>query len=417
MTEKSLNLETLLSPLGVEEFFDRYWERNHLHIPGRSAAYYRPLMNSQDLEQIISNPDARYPAIQLAKSGRYFPPEAYTRNIKFGSEVFVGVPDLERIGIEYRNGASIVLPALHRTWLPLRNLCAAIETQIDHVPHGNAYITPGNAAGFTPHYDVHEVFVLQIAGKKRWSLFPPTIHLPLRSQPFTPEGYDAPTPMVQVDLSPGDLLYLPRGYIHSAETLDWYSAHVTIGISVFTWSDLIQDAGEHGIHNEELRKGLPAGFAKRTDLQCTLRQHLRELLPHRDHSDYEQLVETFVRRVRSRQSLPSQRFRIDIVAIDEQSWLQTPAKSQYRLIQEADNTILEFRGKRHCFPSELASTLRTISERSDFRVAELPANVSAEARLGLSRYLLDLGFLTPPDGTSSANSESHSSASPIICAR
>ena len=213
MTSESLNLEVLLSPIGVEQFFERHWEQTYLHIQGRPADYYRDLMSAADLEQMVSNPDARYPAIQLAKGGRYFPSEAYTRNVKFGSETFIGVPDLRRINIEYRNGASVVLPALHRTWAPLRNLCTALEAQLDHVPHGNAYIAPGNAAGFTPH-DVHEVLVLQISGKKRWSIYPPTIHLPLRSQPFTPQGYDAPPPMAQIDLNPGDLLYLPRGYIH-----------------------------------------------------------------------------------------------------------------------------------------------------------------------------------------------------------
>lgn len=82
------------------------------------------------------------------------------------------------------------------------------------------------------------------------------------------------------------------------------------------------------------------------------------------------------------------------MAIDEQSPLQTAASSQYRIVQNAVSTVLEFKGKRHVFPAELAPILRTISERSVFRTAELPANVPVETRLGLSRYLLDLGFLT-----------------------
>jgi ribosomal protein L16 Arg81 hydroxylase len=394
VTRGSLNLEALLSPIGVEQFFERYWERNYLHIQGRSAAYYQHLIGAGDLEQIISNPDARYPAIQMAKGGRYFPSEAYTRNVKFGSEIFIGVPDLRRISIEYRNGASVVLPALHRTWLPLKNLCATLETQLDHVPHANAYITPGNAAGFTPHYDVHEVFVLQLSGKKRWSIYPPTIHLPPRSQPFTPQGYEAPPPMAQTDLIPGDLLYLPRGYIHSAATSDSHSAHVTIGISVYTWSDLTQDLVENSADDERLRPALPAGFAKRADLKFILKQRLTELLGHRAGIDYDQLIEVFTRGVRSGQSAPSERFRIDVVAIDEQSPLQTAARSQYGIVQDAVSTVLEFKGKRHVFPAELAPILRAISERSIFRTAELPANLPAEARLGLSRYLLDIGFLT-----------------------
>jgi bifunctional lysine-specific demethylase and histidyl-hydroxylase NO66 len=69
------------------------------------------------------------------------------------------------------------LPALHRTWAPLGLLCDNLQARLGHVPHANVYITPGNAAGFTPHYDVHEVFVLQVAGKKRWTLYEPPIEL------------------------------------------------------------------------------------------------------------------------------------------------------------------------------------------------------------------------------------------------
>jgi ribosomal protein L16 Arg81 hydroxylase len=394
MTGESLNLEALLSPIGVEPFFERYWEQHYLHIQGRSADYYQHLMCAGDLERIVSNPDARYPAIQLAKGGRYFPSEAYTHNVKFGSEIFIGVPDLQRISIEYRNGASIVLPALHRTWLPLKNLCTTLETQLDHVPHGNAYLSPGNAAGFTPHYDVHEVFVLQIAGRKRWSLYPPIIKLPLRSQPFTPQGYDAPPPIAQIDLNPGDLLYLPRGYVHSAATSDSYSAHVTIGVSVYTWSDLTQDLIQNSEDDESLRRALPPGFAKRRELKLILKQRLIELLQHRAGTDYDQLIEAFRRRVRADQTKPVEKFRVDVIAIDGQSLLQTPAKSQYLIIQDAVSTILEFMGRRHVFPAELAPTLHAISECLIFRTAELPENLPAETRLGLSRYLLDIGFLT-----------------------
>jgi ribosomal protein L16 Arg81 hydroxylase len=394
MTGASLNLQALLSPIGVARFFERYWEQDYLHIQGRPADCYLALMSTEDLERIVSNPDARYPAIQLAKGGRYIAAEAYTRNVKFGSEIFSGVPDLQRIGVEYRNGASIVLPALHRTWPPLRELCAALEIQLDHVPHGNVYITPGNAAGFTPHYDVHEVFVLQIAGRKRWSIYPPITHLPLRNQAFNPQSYEAPAPTAQMELCPGDLLYLPRGYIHSAATSDSYSAHITIGISVYTWLDLTQGLLENGAADPRLRAALPAGFAKRSDLKGMLQQRLSELLKHRVGTNCDELFETFTRRVVSGQSTPPERFRIDLVAIDGKSSLRTPAKSEYTIVQDALGTGLEFRGKRHILPDSVAPLLQAISERSIFRTEELGGNLPLEIRLGLSRYLLDLGFLT-----------------------
>lgn len=37
----------------------------------------------------------------------------------------------------------------------------------------NLYLTPPNSQGFAPHYDDIEAFVLQIEGKKRWTLYKP----------------------------------------------------------------------------------------------------------------------------------------------------------------------------------------------------------------------------------------------------
>jgi ribosomal protein L16 Arg81 hydroxylase len=49
----------------------------------------------------------------------------------------------------------------------LRALCA-LESNLGHAVHANAYVTPGDCPGFAPHNDTHDVFVLQIAGNNRW---------------------------------------------------------------------------------------------------------------------------------------------------------------------------------------------------------------------------------------------------------
>ena len=49
----------------------------------------------------------------------------------------------------------------------------------------NAYITPPQNRGFDDHYDVHDVFVLQIEGTKRWIIHEPVHPDPLRDQPWT----------------------------------------------------------------------------------------------------------------------------------------------------------------------------------------------------------------------------------------
>jgi ribosomal protein L16 Arg81 hydroxylase len=164
MREMSCDLAGLLRPYGPEAFFSDFWERRHLFVKRDRPRYYESLITAADLENIISNSDARYPAIQVAKGGNYYPPEAYTRNVKHGDASFMGVPDVNKIVGEYRRGATVALPAIHRTWKALGSLCDHLQSTLDHAAHANVYITPGNAKGFTPHYDIHEVFVLQIAG-------------------------------------------------------------------------------------------------------------------------------------------------------------------------------------------------------------------------------------------------------------
>jgi ribosomal protein L16 Arg81 hydroxylase len=225
---RAFDLTALLAPISPEDFFCEFWERKPLHLSRGSAQFYDSLLTNGDLETIISSSDLRYPAIQLAKNGSYLAPEAYTRNIKHGSEFFNGVPDLGQIQSEYRSGATVVLPALQRTWPPLRQLCEALEDELSHPVHANAYLTPGASPGFTPHYDTHEVLVLQIAGIKHWRVFQPAQPLPHRSQPFAPIGYVLPSPLLELELKPGDLLYLPRGYVHAAHTSGGHSAHVTL---------------------------------------------------------------------------------------------------------------------------------------------------------------------------------------------
>ena len=43
----------------------------------------------------------------------------------------------------------------------------------------NAYLTPAGAAGLAPHHDTHDVFVLQVAGAKHWTVRAPVVDTPL----------------------------------------------------------------------------------------------------------------------------------------------------------------------------------------------------------------------------------------------
>jgi len=60
---------------------------------------------------------------------------------------------------------------LHVAWPPLVTFGSELAAELGHPVQINAYVTPPQNRGFAPHYDVHDVFVLQIAlNTIRWRL-------------------------------------------------------------------------------------------------------------------------------------------------------------------------------------------------------------------------------------------------------
>jgi hypothetical protein len=91
---------------------------------------------------------------------------------------------------------------------------------------------------------------------------------PLRTQPWNDRAAEVAAaaqrePVIDAVLRPGDALYLPRGYLHSAVALGETSAHLTIGVhSVTRWSavesalDLVRTLAAE---DRQLRRSLPLG--------------------------------------------------------------------------------------------------------------------------------------------------------------
>lgn len=392
MGRSSHDLASLLHPISVAEFFGSYWERKPLLIRRGDPRFYEGLLTDRDLEDIISTSDLRYPAIRLAKDGSYYPPQAYTTDVTLDRLTFHGVPDVNRISLEYGKGATVSLPSLQRTWVPLSSLCIRLEEALDYAVHANVYITPGDAAGFPPHYDTHEVLVLQIAGKKRWLIDEPPLKLPHSSQRFKSADY-APGPRImETELLAGDALYLPRGYVHSTTTSEYHSAHITLGINVLTWADLVREFMPSCVDNEECRGGLPPGFASRAELRRELKQQLTRMFPIVP-IEHEVLIDLAIALVHSRRRQNPARFRADVRVITANSLLHTPARQRYEIAQSKDHLMLDFDRRRFLFPGATRGILEAMCARTTFRVADLAAGPDTEAALTFARALQCIGFL------------------------
>lgn len=392
MRGKTPDLASLLHPTPVAEFFDCYWECRPLVIQRKDAEFYQALLTNRDLENVISTSDLRYPAIRLSKDGAYYPPHTYTTDVTVGRLTFHGVADVNKISLEYGKGASISLQAFHRTWVPLSLLCFRLEEALDYAAHANVYVTPGESGGFPAHYDTHEVLVLQIAGRKRWLIEEPPLRLPHSSQSFESTRLTSGQRIMEIELAAGDALYLPRGYVHSTMTSACHSAHVTIGINVFTWADIAREFFPSCLELEEYRRALPPGFASRPELRPALRRRLAQMLAG-VAVDHDALLERAISVVRSgRRRIPAP-FRADVIALTASSLLQSPAKERYDISRSGEHLAIDFDGRRVLFPGAMSDTLQAMCAHATFRVGELAGGRDTETVLSFARALQSIGFL------------------------
>jgi ribosomal protein L16 Arg81 hydroxylase len=247
-----------------QTFATAYWGRRPLLSTSDALPRdFGDLLSPATVDELIAERGVRAPFIRLAKEGDLLARDCYLGPAGFGAEMGDQV-DSAKVLAQFAAGATIVLQGLHRLWPPLIDFVRDAVDDLGHPVQANAYITPPTNRGFDPHYDVHDVFVLQASGRKRWIVHEPVHAHPLPSQPWTQHRAAIADrvidePVIDAVLSEGDALYLPRGWIHSAQALETTSIHLTIGVSPVTGLDVARSVIDELSTVEAFRRSLPMG--------------------------------------------------------------------------------------------------------------------------------------------------------------
>lgn len=228
-----------------DQFASLYWGQEPLLSPAADLpGGITELLDADAIDELVSRRGLRTPFLRVAKNGTTLADKAFTAPGGVGAGIADQVSD-DRLTQLFADGSTLVLQALHRVWPPILEFCQGLAAELGHPVQANAYVTPPQNQGFNAHYDVHDVFVLQLEGEKRWRIHRPVLSAPLRDQPWNDRRADvekraAEAPLMETLLKPGDCLYLPRGYLHSATALGGVSTHLTFGIHVWTRFALAQ---------------------------------------------------------------------------------------------------------------------------------------------------------------------------------
>lgn len=379
------SLAWLLKPLTVEEFFDEIWGATHYHVERRCADYFDSLLcGSSAAEELLDHVRPEPSAVRLVRGGEDKDPDTY--------RLPDGSLDLARVRNDFADGYTVVLNGLEQYVRAIARLSHSIEVELNFPTRVNAYLTPPASEGFVPHYDPHDVLILQIQGSKVWHVYAdadiPVHQMPLREGVATS---GLPLPM-KLSMEVGDVLYIPRGRIHGAETRSEASIHLTVGIHAPTVLTLIT----HVLHalssrDERVHARLPPRHLDDAAIRAHLGVLVREIIedPGAIAEGLGVMEDVLVRRGRCPPVAPT----ANPVGIDGRTLVMRYQPLYSRVMAVAGGVALQFAQLViGVGPDHQAAILFLLRSTEPFRVGDLPG-LSAAQQTELARSLIATGFL------------------------
>jgi bifunctional lysine-specific demethylase and histidyl-hydroxylase NO66 len=307
---------------------------------------------------------------------------------------------MDRLRRHYADGYTVILNNVQDYAPWVARLVQSIQARTSYPVEANAYMTPPKSQGFKPHYDTHDVLVAQVEGEKLWRVYGAEAACPLPEltdgAPVRREGL--PTPE-HIRLVPGDVLYIPRGWIHEAESEKGSSLHLTFGIHAPQGRDLIRASIDAlcRVH-PELRSVLPFGYLRRPTDQEALKGVLARLIAllQADGSAKAALVlleDDFIRRG---ESIGNGEFVATVDALPSLTADTKVERKQHlhaRILSLDSGVALQFSQTLVQGPKTFGQAFEFVLDRDlPFRLGDLPG-LDPDQQLALGTTLLSDGFL------------------------
>ncbi len=381
-------LAALLDPIGIAEFFTRYRDREHVVVQRGEPKRYADLVDLAGVESFIFETNPRSSDLQVLHEG---PVD------RSGYVYPSGLVDALALSRLYEDGHSIVVPQAHLHLAPLGYLIRGLEDELGCRAQANLYLSPPGAAAFAPHYDTHDVLVLQAHGEKEWTLFQGPAPVP-STRRFDPDVDECGDAVETFTLAAGDVCYVPRGLMHRAAATTGASLHVTVGLHWVTVVDVLTAVLERArAERHDLHRALPPGWwhdpADRATALAAAGDSLGVLAEDELLDGALDTLRTDL--VRSRQPLVpgqlDQLRRLDL--IDQHTQVAPRDPMVYDLRESDDQVVLSCFGSEIAFPTSTLPALTQLlaAGRDGVAVGDLRGDLDGEERLVLVRRLVREG--------------------------
>ena len=251
-------LSKLLHPISVDEFYEKYFGKRNLYIPGEPGRFDEYFSEADwttaPMVETTAVFQTRVDGIPASRAIQILP----TQVVPFYEAGLLTVGRVDH------------LPQIARLIDGLRASLLFPSGKVSNIDKAICFASK-DATGYQLHWDLHHNFILQIAGTKEWRCGDvPAVDWPVDG----PRVAEAGQPCAEYDgravitphlddlarqlLNPGDFLYMPPGVWH-APIARGYSNHVTIALGHRPIYKLISDVLKEEIgQSPTLRRGFPS---------------------------------------------------------------------------------------------------------------------------------------------------------------
>ena len=146
----------------------------------------------------------------------------------------------------------------------------------------NLYYSQKGHQAFPVHYDVHDVFAIQVDGTKHWQVFEKGAEYPINHPRFTSARLSNPgdlenSPALDFEFEPGDIVYIPSGYFHHATCRKGRTLHLSFGLVEMIGLDVISMAFERAIEEQFFRTPLKMVMREKDPIDFYLQKWAKQV--------------------------------------------------------------------------------------------------------------------------------------------
>ncbi|HSS63139.1 MAG TPA: cupin domain-containing protein [Gammaproteobacteria bacterium] len=259
-----VSFQSLLEPVTLEKFFGDVSGRRPLHVSGNPRKFadlfsWAEFNRLLDMSKLWSDR-----SMKLVLDGRDVPPASYSVNGMTREGTRALLPDSPKVKALLRRGATMILDLVETLTPGIAAVSRALTAATGSVVVCNAYCSFKSHQGFLAHFDTTDVFALHIEGSKVWRIYEGVADHPVdipgyNSSSLTPEEHSSArgSLAMEVEMTPGDLIYLPRGQYHEALASSESSLHLSFGANRATGLDFVSLLSRWLADDPRFRRSLP----------------------------------------------------------------------------------------------------------------------------------------------------------------